>query len=98
MVVGGNTVDITFTNPLASGGLVSFNFQTTTSPIGFGGGTWSFETPNGTKFTTPIDPARDHLQFSTVATVPEPTSMALLGIGMASFFTYRRLFKRPATV
>jgi len=32
-----------------------------------------------------------------VAIVPEPTSMALLGIGMAGFFTYRRLFKRPAT-
>jgi hypothetical protein len=26
--------------------------------------------------------------------VPEPASMALLGIGMASFFTYRRLFKK----
>jgi PEP-CTERM motif len=31
-------------------------------------------------------------------TVPEPTSMALLGIGMASFFTYRRLFKRHSAV
>jgi len=30
-------------------------------------------------------------------TIPEPTSMALLGIGMAGFFTYRRLFKRTAT-
>jgi hypothetical protein len=30
--------------------------------------------------------------------VPEPTSMALLGIGMAGFFTYRRLFKRPSAV
>jgi len=34
----------------------------------------------------------------TELAVPEPTSMALLGIGMAGFFTYRRLFKRPATV
>jgi len=32
------------------------------------------------------------------STIPEPTSFALLGIGMAGFFTYRRLFKRPATV
>jgi hypothetical protein len=35
--------------------------------------------------------------FSSSA-VPEPTSMALLSIGMAGFFTYRRLFKRAATV
>lgn len=32
--------------------------------------------------------------FSEVAIVPEPCSMALLGIGMTSFLAYRRFFKR----
>jgi len=35
--------------------------------------------------------------YTYIAAVPEPNSMALLGIGMAGFFTFRRLFKRPAT-
>jgi len=36
--------------------------------------------------------------YSSTSVIPEPTSMALLGIGMAGFFTYRRFFKRAATV
>jgi hypothetical protein len=35
--------------------------------------------------------------FSTSA-VPEPTSIALLGIGMTGFLAFRRLFKRPSAV
>jgi hypothetical protein len=34
---------------------------------------------------------------SEITAVPEPTSMALLGVGMASFFVYRRYFRRVAT-
>jgi len=34
--------------------------------------------------------------FSSTGRVPEPTSMALLGIGMTGFLAFRRLFKRHA--
>jgi len=41
-------------------------------------------------------PTKSSLSVSWSNAVPEPTSMALLGIGMAGFLTYRRLFKRAA--
>lgn len=39
----------------------------------------------------------DNLHF-TVLSVPEPNSMALLGIGMTSFLAFRRFFKRTPLV
>jgi len=41
----------------------------------------------GTIATTPVS-------FSIPNTVPEPSAMALLGIGMTSFLAFRRFFKR----
>jgi hypothetical protein len=97
-VVGGNTIDITFpgVNSLAVGGSVAFTFESATAPT-FVSGTWSLDI-GGTEFFTTVVPRRDDLVVtSQTVAVPEPSAMALLGIGMAGFFTYRRLFKRPAT-
>lgn len=38
----------------------------------------------------------DSFLHVAVAAVPEPTSIALLGIGMTGFLAFRRLFKRTA--
>jgi hypothetical protein len=54
--------------------------------------TGTYVTVNGT--TTLVVPPPS---FS-VAAVPEPSSMALLGIGMTSFLAFRRLFKRGTPI
>jgi hypothetical protein len=88
-------VNLAYTTPVYSlGGTVSFKVTSTSDSVA------TLQTiikesgivltpPPNSSYTITTTP----LSFS-VSTIPEPTSMSLLGIGMAGFFTYRRLFKR----
>jgi hypothetical protein len=95
MVETGTEVFFTFTNPLASAGGVSFSFHSPLGPVTFAGGQWSIETSNGTQFIAAVSSSRDSLAVTSTGTpVPEPSSMALGGIGLTGFFALRRFLKR----
>ena len=86
--IGPNTVEITFTGSNATNGTnLQWTYETAqSSQLMISGGL----SPAGVKWT---------LSASVVETqvgVPEPTSLALLGIGMTGFLAFRRLFKRRA--
>jgi len=88
VVASGDQVTITF-NP-ASGGAGNFTFETdSASPIGF------VSIVISGLVGTPVISSASAV-VSSVAIVPEPTSIALLGIGMTGFLACRRLFKRTA--
>lgn len=81
--------------PYFSGSTVTFNFSPATS------GYVDFSvTSSGTLsayFLTGLTPgvSASGINVATVS-VPEPASIALLGIGMTGFLAFRRLFKRTA--
>jgi hypothetical protein len=84
-MVGGDSV--TFTE-VATQGLLAFDvsFGTSVTASDFIGITG-----------TAVNGTAELLFTASTPAVPEPASMALFGIGLASLFTYRRLFKK-ATV
>jgi len=85
----GDTVTISFA--AISGGTASFSFLTdAANPVGL------VSIAVSGLVGTPVNPSISAVVTSTAGTVPEPTSMALLGIGMAGFLAFRRLLKRHA--
>ena len=88
-LTGGGT-EVTITFPAASSGYVDFTYT-----VASGAPTVSQITLSGVvgaTFSHPLGVTGG----SQLTSVPEPASMALLGIGMAGIFACRRLFKRSA--
>lgn len=83
--MSGNTIKFTY-SPAPGPGAYTLNFliNSTSSTLLFNGTTLSAGANGG--------------GFGTVTAVPEPASLALLGIGMTSFLAFRRLFKRNPVV
>ncbi len=88
-------VTVTFTGAITTGEAVAFTFASTTP---FGNGT----PPDITISSATAQPGGQtpptilaSVSFSASA-IPEPTSIALLGIGMTGFLAFRRLFKRTS--
>lgn len=95
----GNQITLTFASPVSLvTGSVTFETMVSNSNLGTlsslitGSGTVNTEV--GTLSASPKGGLTSNLSFSAVTAVPEPTSMALLGIGMTSFLAFRRFFKR----
>jgi len=86
-------VEINFSSPLAVGSGVAFTFDSTSAPTGIISAEWTYKTTPPSSAPAPLTSI-----IGTTATVPEPASMALLGIGMAGFLSFRRFFKRKAVV
>jgi hypothetical protein len=90
-VISGDTITISFTKASGvNGAELDFTTMTTSPSLNISsdsltGVTGLSGTNKGGVLATVV-----------VSSVPEPTSMALLGIGMTGFLAFRRLFKRTS--
>lgn len=104
--VSGNQIILTFNSPVSLvTGSVTFETTVPSSDVGMLTGlikaSGVVTTVAGTESSannTKGGILTNNLSFSssavTLTPIPEPTSMALLGIGMTSFLAFRRFFKR----
>jgi PEP-CTERM motif len=86
-----DTVTISF--GAASGGTADFTFKTAAAyPVSL------VSIAVSGLSGTPVSGSVAAVVTSTASVIPEPTSMALLGIGMTGFLAFRRFFKRASVV
>jgi len=85
-----NEVVVTFTAATATTGNLVWTFTTDTAPP------ITFASASLTGVTSGAAGQLNVAVSAASTAIPEPTSMALLGIGMTGFLAFRRLFKRTA--
>jgi hypothetical protein len=92
-LTGADEITVNFSPAAAGPGVLGFTFidpaDFATSPSVVQLSNVVMAAPGGQMLST-------SLSYSLLAAVPEPSSVALLGIGMTGFLAFRRLFKRTA--